>query len=89
MWLPVGMCNSDLVLPSAKTQDVANVTCKSSDAAGTQPSPAAPAISLAYLTSTYPTLSMSFFLREVIELRAMGNRIDVASVNLPIVLRSN
>jgi len=53
------------------------------DATGTQPIPAAPAISLAYLTSTYPTLSMSFFLREVIELRAMGIRIDVASVNMP------
>ena len=53
------------------------------DASGTQPIPAAPAISLAYLTSTYPTLSMSFFLREVIELRALGVRIDVASVNMP------
>ena len=53
------------------------------DATGTQPIPAAPAISLAYLTSTYPTLSMSFLLREVIELRAMGIRIDVASVNMP------
>jgi colanic acid/amylovoran biosynthesis glycosyltransferase len=53
------------------------------DASGTQPIAAAPAISLAYLTSTYPTLSMSFFLREVIELRAMGIRIDVASVNMP------
>lgn len=53
------------------------------DATGTRPISAAPAISLAYLTSTYPTLSMSFFLREVIELRAMGIRIDVASVNMP------
>jgi colanic acid/amylovoran biosynthesis glycosyltransferase len=53
------------------------------DATGTQSIPAAPAISLAYLTSTYPTLSMSFVLREVIELRAMGIRIDVASVNMP------
>ena len=53
------------------------------DATGTQPISAVPEISLAYLTSTYPTLSMSFFLREVIELRAMGIRIDVASVNMP------
>ena len=53
------------------------------DATGTQPIAAAPAISIAYLTSTYPTLSMSFLLREVIELRAMGIRIDVASVNMP------
>lgn len=53
------------------------------DATGSPPIAAAPAISLAYLTSTYPTLSMSFFLREVIELRAMGIRIHVASVNMP------
>jgi len=50
---------------------------------GAPPVQAAPALSLAYLTSTYPTLSMSFFLREVIELRALGARIDVASVNVP------
>lgn len=40
-------------------------------------------LSLAYLTSTYPTLSMSFVLREVMELRALGVGIDVASVNVP------
>ena len=40
-------------------------------------------ISIAYLTSQYPTLSMSFLLREIVELRAMGMHIDVASVNVP------
>jgi colanic acid/amylovoran biosynthesis glycosyltransferase len=38
-------------------------------------------ISVAYLTSQYPMLSMSFMLREVVELRSMGIHIDVASIN--------
>ena len=50
---------------------------------GTEPNATPRATSIAYLTSRYPTLSMSFFLREVIELRTMGFRIDVASVNTP------
>jgi colanic acid/amylovoran biosynthesis glycosyltransferase len=37
--------------------------------------------SLAYLTSQYPMLSMTFVLREVRELRRMGFRIDMASIN--------
>jgi colanic acid/amylovoran biosynthesis glycosyltransferase len=37
--------------------------------------------SLAYLTSTYPMLSMTFILREVRQLRKMGFRIDTASIN--------
>lgn len=53
------------------------------DGSGTQPRPVAGSISVAYLTSQYPMLSMSFVLREVVELRAMGFRIDVASINLP------
>lgn len=37
--------------------------------------------SLAYLVSQYPVLSMTFVLREVMQLRAMGFSIDVASIN--------
>ena len=37
--------------------------------------------SLAYLTSQYPMLSMTFVLREVRQLRRMGFRIDTASIN--------
>jgi colanic acid/amylovoran biosynthesis glycosyltransferase len=39
--------------------------------------------SIAYLVSRYPTLSMIFVLREVILLRALGFRIETASINLP------
>ena len=39
--------------------------------------------SLAYLISTYPTLSMTFVLREVIALREMGFQIETASINRP------
>lgn len=39
--------------------------------------------SLAYLVSTYPTLSMTFVLREVLALRALGLRIETASINPP------
>ena len=53
------------------------------DVPRTQPSSVAPAISLAYLVSTYPTLSMIFVLREVLALRALGLRIETASVNPP------
>jgi glycosyltransferase involved in cell wall biosynthesis len=45
--------------------------------------PAARPRSLAYLVSTYPTLSMTFVLREVIVLREMGFRIETASINRP------
>jgi len=51
------------------------------DAPGTQPSSVAR--SLAYLISTYPALSMIFVLREVLALRALGFRIDTASINPP------
>ena len=44
---------------------------------------AAPPCSLAYLISTYPTLSMTFVLREVVGLRQMGFRIETASINRP------
>jgi colanic acid/amylovoran biosynthesis glycosyltransferase len=47
-------------------------------------SPAQPARpALAYLISTYPTLSMIFVLREVVALRALGFRIETASINPP------
>ena len=38
---------------------------------------------LAYLVSTYPTLSMIFVLREVRGLRALGFQIETASINPP------
>jgi len=47
------------------------------------PVPKVPAVPIAYLTSQYPMLSMSFVLREVIALRELGMRIDVVSINLP------
>ena len=43
----------------------------------------APAPSIAYLVSRYPTLSMVFVLREVLALRALGFRIETASINPP------
>jgi glycosyltransferase involved in cell wall biosynthesis len=49
-----------------------------SDRAGAQPTRA-----LAYLVSTYPTLSMTFVLREVLALRELGFRIETASINPP------
>ena len=39
--------------------------------------------SIAYLVSTYPTLSMIFVLREVLELRKLGFQIETASINPP------
>jgi colanic acid/amylovoran biosynthesis glycosyltransferase len=51
------------------------------DQHGTQSPDALP--SLAYLVSTYPTLSMIFVLREVLALRELGFRIETASINPP------
>lgn len=45
--------------------------------------PMAAGRSLAYLISTYPTLSMIFVLREVVQLRELGFRIETASINPP------
>lgn len=42
-----------------------------------------PAEGLAYLVSRYPSVSHTFILREVLGLRALGLRVDVASVNPP------
>jgi hypothetical protein len=42
-----------------------------------------PGRSIAYLVSRYPTLSMIFVLREVLALRALGFRIETASINPP------
>jgi colanic acid/amylovoran biosynthesis glycosyltransferase len=39
--------------------------------------------SIAYLISRYPNLSMTFVLREVLALRALGFRIETASINPP------
>jgi len=47
------------------------------------PIPKIPANPIAYLTSQYPMLSMSFVLREVVALREFGMRIDVVSINMP------
>jgi glycosyltransferase involved in cell wall biosynthesis len=51
------------------------------DSRGVPLNPNGRTIALAYLTSQYPMLSMSFMLREVIELRSMGIRIETASIN--------
>jgi colanic acid/amylovoran biosynthesis glycosyltransferase len=53
------------------------------DVPGTQPSTVSAVCSLAYLVSTYPTLSMIFVLREVLALRDLGIRIETASINPP------
>ncbi len=53
------------------------------DAPAKHSPPADASISLAYLVSSYPTLSMAWLLREVLQLRKMGFRIDVAAVNAP------
>ena len=44
---------------------------------------AAPAGAVAYLVSRYPAVSHTFILREVQALRALGLRVEVASVNAP------
>jgi glycosyltransferase involved in cell wall biosynthesis len=49
----------------------------------TSPAAPLPARSIAYLVSRYPTLSMIFVLREVVLLRALGFRIETASINPP------
>jgi colanic acid/amylovoran biosynthesis glycosyltransferase len=41
-------------------------------------------ISVAYLISRYPAVSHTFILREVLYLKSLGLRIDVASVNEPV-----
>ncbi len=51
--------------------------------APTQSSAAFESRSIAYLVSQYPMLSMIFILREVVQLRELGFKIDVASINLP------
>ena len=43
----------------------------------------APAPALAYLTSQYPMLSMIFVLREIVQLRRSGFRIETASISAP------
>jgi glycosyltransferase involved in cell wall biosynthesis len=53
------------------------------DASGVPQTEAAPARSLAYLVSRYPTISMIFVLREVLQLRELGFRVDTASINPP------
>ena len=46
--------------------------------------PGAPPVrALAYLVSTYPTLSMTFVLREVLALRELGFQVETASINMP------
>lgn len=53
------------------------------DEPGTPQIAATPTRSLAYLVSQYPTISMIFVLREVLQLRELGFRIDTASINPP------
>ncbi len=47
------------------------------------PHVSAPTRPLAYLVSTYPVLSMTFVLREILALREKGFRIETASINRP------
>jgi colanic acid/amylovoran biosynthesis glycosyltransferase len=47
------------------------------------PAPVARGRSLAYLIGTYPTLSMIFVLREIVQLRELGFRVETASINPP------
>lgn len=51
--------------------------------AATPPQATRPVRSIAYLVSRYPTLSMTFVVREVLALRALGFRIETASINPP------
>jgi colanic acid/amylovoran biosynthesis glycosyltransferase len=44
---------------------------------------------LAYLLSAYPAVSHTFFLNEIVELRKLGFRIDVASINRPRTKRDD
>jgi glycosyltransferase involved in cell wall biosynthesis len=53
------------------------------DNPATSATPLPPNRSIAYLVSRYPTLSMIFVLREVVLLRALGFRIETASINPP------
>ena len=53
------------------------------DQPGIHPIEVASSRALAYLVSRYPTLSMIFVLREVLQLRELGFRIDTASINPP------
>jgi glycosyltransferase involved in cell wall biosynthesis len=53
------------------------------DASGMPQIEDTPRRSLAYLVSRYPTISMIFVLREVLQLRELGFRIDTASINPP------
>jgi colanic acid/amylovoran biosynthesis glycosyltransferase len=39
---------------------------------------------LAYLLSSYPAISHTFFLNEIVELKKLGFTIDVASINKPV-----
>jgi glycosyltransferase involved in cell wall biosynthesis len=54
---------------------------KSVDTPDVRTSSSAPSRYVAYLVSQYPALSMTFILREVLQLRDMGFHIDVASIN--------
>ena len=58
-------------------------TSSPTDESGTESVAVAKGRSLAYLVSRYPTLSMIFVLREVIQLRELGFRISTASINPP------
>jgi len=62
---------------------VGRVTMNDSKIAEAASSSKAQFPALAYLVSTYPTLSMVFVLREVLQLRELGFRIETASINRP------
>ena len=49
-----------------------------------QDPPPGPQVRLAYLLSSYPAISHTFFLNEIAELTRLGFSIDVASINKPV-----
>jgi colanic acid/amylovoran biosynthesis glycosyltransferase len=70
-----------MFMASAQPQDALNPARNPADQPHRAPNAAQP--SVAYLVSRYPTLSMIFVLREVLALRALGFRIETASINPP------
>ena len=68
-------------VPDVRTQRMS--ASNQVDRTGTKPSLVGQVPGLAYLVSTYSGVSMVFVSREVLQLRELGFRIDVASINPP------
>ena len=78
----VALAIGDGLLPLYFGEPQAMPSTNQPDAAGPTEN-SIPVRSIAYLGSRYPTLSMIFVLREVLALRALGFRIETASINPP------